>query len=139
MQILALERQRRPLPEARRESILRAEARALWDLQQDGFVRTAYFRRDRKEAVLVLEAESRDDCEARLGRLPLVRDGYIEFEIAPLAPYDGYARLFESATRPGGEAMGESPQSAGAPFVRPGLGCGAAIVRDGQLLLVQRR
>ena len=134
MQILALERDRRDLPETERDAILRAEAQALWALQQEGFVRTAYFRRDRKLAVLILEAESAGECEAQLTRLPLVRNGYIEFELAPLAPYDGYARLFDRS------APGDAPfPKVDPPFGRPGLGCGAAIVRDGQLLLVQRK
>lgn len=96
MQIIALEHEQRVLPREAAAAILRAEAQSLWALQQEGFVRTAYFRADRKEAVLVLEAPSLADSEAQLRRLPLVRDGYIAFELIPLAPYDGFARLFQS-------------------------------------------
>ena len=94
MQIIALEHERNALPRDEAASILRAEAQALWALQQEGFIRAAHFRADRKEAVLVIEAPSVADGEAKLGRLPLVQGGYIAFELIPLAPYDGFARLF---------------------------------------------
>ena len=97
MQIIALEHERRTFPGDAADPILRAEARTLWALQQQGFVRAAYFRADRKEAVLILESDSLNACAAQLRRLPLVHGGYIEFELVPLAPYDGFARLFESA------------------------------------------
>jgi hypothetical protein len=29
-----------------------------------------------------------------LDQLPLVREGFISFKLIPLAPYDGFARLF---------------------------------------------
>lgn len=95
MQIIALERELQRLPKAAGESILREEARALWALQQEGLVRSAFFRSDRKEAVLIIEAPSAAECEARLGRLPLVQGEYITFELIPLVPYNGFARLFE--------------------------------------------
>jgi len=95
VQMIALEHERRALPINDAETILRAEARALWALQQEGFVRAAYFRADRKEAVLLLEAQSVDESQAMLNRLPLVEGEYIQFELIPLVPYDGFARLFE--------------------------------------------
>ena len=94
MQFIALEHECRASPGKTADSILRAEARALWALQQEGFVRAAYFRGDRKEAVLFVEAQSVSECEVKLSRLPLVQGEYIEFELIPLVPYDGFARLF---------------------------------------------
>jgi hypothetical protein len=93
--MIALEHECRALPTKGADSVLRAEARALWALQQEGFVRAAYFRGDRKEAVLLVEAQSVDESQVKLGRLPLVQGEYIKFELIPLVPYDGFARLFE--------------------------------------------
>jgi hypothetical protein len=95
VQVIALEHTCKALPINGADTILRAEARALWALQQQGFVRAAYFRGDRKEAVLLVEAQSVDESQAMLNRLPLVQGEYIRFELIPLAPYDGFARLFE--------------------------------------------
>lgn len=94
MRLLALEHELKPLDPATAAGVLRAEAMALWALQQEGLVREAHFRADRKEAVLVLEAGSLAEAEIRLAAMPLVREGYIRFEVIALVPYDGYARLF---------------------------------------------
>ncbi len=34
------------------------------------------------------------EARAALATLPLVREGLIDFELVPLAPYPGFARLF---------------------------------------------
>jgi len=94
MRLIALEHELKPLDSATAAEVLRSEAAALWELQQAGLVRESHFRADRKEAVLVLEAGSVAEAEARLSAMPLVREGYIRFELIPLVPYDGYARLF---------------------------------------------
>ncbi len=99
MKLLALERSgRNPWPdEPNAERLLVAEARQVWDLQQTGVIREIYFRGDRPDAVLVLEC--RDEAEARsaLASLPLVKEAVIDFEIVPLRPYPGFARLFPPA------------------------------------------
>jgi hypothetical protein len=43
-----------------------------------------------------------------LAGLPLVAAGLITFEIIPLAPYDGHARLFEKDFNPVSD-LGEAP------------------------------
>ena len=53
-----------------------------------------YFRADTHEAVLVLECADADEAKAVLAEMPLVSAGLITFEVIPLAPYDGFARLF---------------------------------------------
>ncbi|HLO66516.1 MAG TPA: hypothetical protein VK188_05820 [Holophaga sp.] len=94
MKILALEMELVPDPAAFTADLLRAEARALWELQVAGLVRECHFRADRHEAVLALECAGVEEAREALGRLPLVREGLIAFELVPLAPYDGFARLF---------------------------------------------
>ena len=76
------------------EEIVKAEARKVWDLQQSGVLREIYFTPDTDGAVLVLECESADEARQHLSELPLVRDGLIDFQIIPLVPYPGFARLF---------------------------------------------
>jgi hypothetical protein len=97
MKILALEKE---LPGATAEKfrpLLRPEAACLWELVQAGTVRETCFRADRHEAVLVLESADLDEARAALASLPLVAAGLIEFELIPLVPYDGFARLFAAA------------------------------------------
>ena len=94
MKILALEKEVPGLPDDAFELHLRDEAARAWELHQAGVVRELYFRDDRPEAVLVLECDSLDAAEEALGTLPLVQNGLIRFELIPLRPYPGFARLF---------------------------------------------
>lgn len=99
MKILALERDLVDRPEL--ASPLREEAVRVWELYQAGVIREMYFRADEPTAVLVLEVQSVDDARRLLDTLPLVAGGHIAFELVPLVPYPGLARLFEQ-TKPGG-------------------------------------
>jgi hypothetical protein len=73
---------------------LDAEARRVWELQQEGVIREMYFRADRPDAVIVLECADLDAARAALDTLPLVREGLIAFNLIPLRPYPGLGRLF---------------------------------------------
>lgn len=94
MKLLAIERE---LPGVAAEDFaphLAAEASCAWELYQAGTIRELYFRADRHEAVLVLECADVEEAQQALGTLPLVRESLIAFELIPLAPYPGFARLF---------------------------------------------
>jgi hypothetical protein len=74
---------------------LEAESRRVWELYQSGIIRELYFRGDRSEAVLILECADTSAAQHLLETLPLVQAGLIHFEVIPLAPYPGFARLFK--------------------------------------------
>lgn len=94
MKIIAIEKELQGIPAEAFISNLIAEATRVWELYQRGIFRELYFRADRPEAVLVLECASIAEAEQLLGTLPLVQNGLITFEIIPLVPYPGFARLF---------------------------------------------
>lgn len=96
MKILAMEYERSAATGDRFQPHLKAEARQVWELYQAGVIREIYFRGDRSAAVLVLESTGLDEARRELDRLPLVREGLIAFELIPLVPYPGFARLFGS-------------------------------------------
>ena len=96
MKILALEKETAGAKPHQFAPHLRAEAMHLWHLYQDGVVRELYFRQDRPEAVLLLECADINAARAILDTLPLVLSGLIDFELIPLIPYPGFARLFSS-------------------------------------------
>jgi hypothetical protein len=79
------------------EPHLQAEAAKVWELYQAGVIREIYFRRDRPDAVLVLECADVEEARGVLHTLPLMKEGLIAFEIIPLGPYPGFARLFGDA------------------------------------------
>ena len=95
MKILALEKELPGVTSAQFQPLLKEEARCLWDLQQAGLVREVHFDARAHTAVLMLECADETAARQTLANLPLARAGLIEFELVPLAPYDGYARLFE--------------------------------------------
>jgi muconolactone delta-isomerase len=94
MKILALENELPGLTAADFQPHLQAEARRIWDLQQSGAVREVYFTAEHHTAVLVLECGNAEAAHHLLDTLPLVRAGLITFDVIPLVPYDGVARLF---------------------------------------------
>jgi hypothetical protein len=94
MKLLALERDIPNVHEADFRPHLQAEARRVWELYLSGVLREIYFRQDKSNAVLILECASLAEAQAVLHTLPLVQAGLIEFEVIPLAPYPGFARLF---------------------------------------------
>jgi len=94
MKILALERE---LPGATAEKfqpLLKDEARRIWELQQSGVLREIDFDAERHTAILMLECKDKEEARQLLATLPLVQAGLITFDLIPLIPYDGFARLF---------------------------------------------
>lgn len=94
MQILALEVELPGATAADFAPLLKQEARALWELQQAGAVRAAYFRADAEAAVLLLDCAGVEEARRLLAGLPLVQAGLIDFDLIPLRAYPGFARLF---------------------------------------------
>jgi muconolactone delta-isomerase len=95
MRIIAIER---PVPgvdaAAFTEDVLRDEAGAAWRLYRSGQIRDLYFRADRHDAVLFLEADNVEAGRRIVDQLPLVRERLVDFELIPLEAYPGFERLF---------------------------------------------
>jgi hypothetical protein len=94
MKILALEVETEATKPEQFAPHLQAEARRVWELYQTGILRELYFRGDRSEAVLILECLDTNEAQHVLESLPLVQAGLIHFDVIPLVPYPGFARLF---------------------------------------------
>ncbi len=95
MKLLAIEKELVKNSAGDMKPILAKEARRAWELYQSGVFREIYFARDVPLAIVVMEADSVEDAKKALATLPLVKAGYIDFEVIPLAPYPGFARLFK--------------------------------------------
>jgi muconolactone delta-isomerase len=100
MRILAMEREQPGAAAEDFRRLARAEAARAWELYQAGLIRELYFREDRAEAVLLLECAGAEEAAASLATLPFVAAGLITFDIIPLVPYPGFARLFAGHDRP---------------------------------------
>lgn len=97
MKILAVEHEAPGSTPDQFQPHLQAEARRAWELYQQGIIRELYFDRDQHSAVLILECDELSQAHAALNTLPLVQAGLISFELRPLIPYPGFARLFASS------------------------------------------
>jgi hypothetical protein len=94
MKILAMEIEVDGVKPEQFQPHLKEEAEHVWGLYQSGVIRELYFRADRSDAVLMLECSDLSQASQTLGSLPLVKAGLIAFDIIPLVPYPGFARLF---------------------------------------------
>ena len=94
MKFIALEIEKATATATDFEPHLKNEAQRVWELQQQGIIREAYFRADRHTAVLVLECESLPQAQKLISSFPLVQQDLIHFDIIPLIPYSGFSRLF---------------------------------------------
>ncbi len=73
---------------------LKPESARVWELYQQGIIREIYFNEDHRRAVLILECADAKEARKVISTLPLYKAGLIDFEIIPLVPYNGFARLF---------------------------------------------
>ena len=94
MKLLALEKELPAMTAEQFLPLLKDEARRVWELQQSGQLREIYFNSEQHTAVLVLECPTVEEARSFLAMLPLVQAGLITFDLIPLIPYDGFARLF---------------------------------------------
>ena len=95
MKILAIEKEIEGIQEKQFEPYLKDEAKRVWELVQSGVIREIYFTKDDNCAVIILECHSEAEAGSILNTLPLVKEKLICFNIKPLIPYDGFARLFK--------------------------------------------
>lgn len=92
MKILAIEIESNKNNSSAKNEILREEARAVFELQQKDILREIYFDENHC-AVLMLECSDKPEADEILSDLPLVKNGFIHFEIKELHPYTGFSRL----------------------------------------------
>jgi hypothetical protein len=76
------------------EQILKQEAKVLWNLQKKGIIRSIWFTKNTREAILIIEAEDSIRTKEIVDTFPLVEEGLISYDIIELVAYDGYERLF---------------------------------------------
>ena len=94
MKILAIEKEVSGIREEDYKPFLKPEASKAWELYQKGIIRELYFTQTDNSAVLILECKDVNEANEYLNTLPLVKEGLIKFEVLPLIPYPGFARLF---------------------------------------------
>jgi hypothetical protein len=98
MKILAIEKEVPGVDwSAVSKELLAQEASDVYRMYLTGELREHYFN-ENKCAVLVLECDSKAQAQELLGKLPLVKENLIVFEIMELRPYTGYDRIIHSTS-----------------------------------------
>ncbi len=93
MKILAIERDAKGVDwNAVGQDLLKQEAVEIYRMYLARQLREHYFN-EHKCAVLVLECDDMEQARNLLGKLPLVKDGLVDFDVMELRPYTGYERL----------------------------------------------
>ncbi len=92
MKILAIEKELKPVNWKNESNTLIEEAKSVYTLMLSDILREIYFT-ENKDAVLILECESKEIAEQILQKLPLVQKHIIGFELMELKPYTGLSRL----------------------------------------------
>ncbi len=100
MQLLAIERELPAGIYARSETLLRAEAAAVWKLQQSGLVRQLWSTAADRRTLLLFECSNAAEARRHLATLPMVEHGTVEFSVLELRNYDGFEHLFASDKSP---------------------------------------
>ena len=99
MKILVLPK---PIEGVSREELLShaaAEIQAVWELYAQGICREFYTRANEPgRVVLLFESASVEAANESLATLPFARLHLIDFDVIPLAPFTGLARLFQAPT-----------------------------------------
>jgi len=76
------------------------EIQAVWQLYAQGVCREFYTRANEAgRVVLIFESESAEAAKEALATLPFVQLHLIDFDLIPLAPFTGLARLFQAPTQ----------------------------------------
>jgi hypothetical protein len=92
----------KPIEGVTREELLQhsaEEIQAVWQLYAQGICREFYTRANEAgRVVLMFESATVEAAEEALATLPFVKLHLIDFDLIPLAPFTGVARLFQALT-----------------------------------------
>lgn len=99
MRILAITRREPGATTEQIQALQMPEAKEVWRLMGEDFIREVHFDPTRPAVVLTLEAESAAAAQARLATLPMVAQGLLGFDVLELHPYRQLANLFAAEHR----------------------------------------
>ena len=90
----------KPIEGVSREELLQhaaEEIQAVWQLYTQGICREFYTRANEPgRVVMMFESETVEATNKALATLPFARLYLIDFDVIPLAPFTGLARLFQA-------------------------------------------
>jgi len=94
MKILLIEKEISGIKPGNFRTHLEDEARHVWSLYKSDVIREIYFTNEHN-AVIIMEADSKEKVSEIVKKFPLVKNGLITFDIYELNNYDGFERLMK--------------------------------------------
>jgi len=94
MKLLAIEQETSSVNWDNESEVLINESYQVYHLFQEGIIRDIYFT-ESENAVIILECASKEEAVNLLSTLPLVKAGFITFEVMELRPYSGFDRIIQ--------------------------------------------
>jgi len=94
MKLLAIEQETSSVNWDNESEVLINESYQVYHLFQEGIIRDIYFT-ENENAVIILECASKEEAVNLLSTLPLVKAGFITFEVMELRPYTGFDRIIQ--------------------------------------------
>ena len=95
MKILAIEKELKETNWEEQSQLLKKEAIQVYQLQIKDNIREIYFN-EKKQAILILECQDKNEASKYLKTLPLVQKGIIDFTLMELNPYTGFSRIISA-------------------------------------------
>ncbi len=93
MQILAISKINEAADPSKMGPHLDDEVKHTLEAYLDGHIRSFWFRAEGMGIVLLLESADKEEAQRVLGKMPLVVNGFIEFDVIPLQPLMPLGRL----------------------------------------------
>lgn len=89
MKVIAIGNGIKPITPENRQQIMPKEVPATLKLYLDGKIEQFFFRQDKPGVVFLMNVESVEQAKATIEALPLVTEGFLQYEfmqVGPLAP-----------------------------------------------------
>jgi hypothetical protein len=86
MKVLAIGNIVKPVTPEQRGQIMPREVPATLKLYLDSKIEQFWYRADKPGVVFLMNVESVEEAKAATGALPLVAEGFAEYELMPLGP-----------------------------------------------------
>ncbi|MBA2934142.1 hypothetical protein HZF05_08515 [Sphingomonas sp. CGMCC 1.13654] len=95
MKVFAIGSIVKPLSEEERERVLGKEVPHTLQLYLDGAIDQFWFRGDRPGPIFLMNAESVEAAKAVIDKMPIVAEGFAEYDYYPVGPLAPLGRLIQ--------------------------------------------
>jgi hypothetical protein len=86
MKVIAIGNIIKPVTPEQRQQIMPKEVPATLKLYLDGKIEQFFYRQDKPGVIFLMNAESVEQAKAAVEALPLVTEGYAQYDVIPVGP-----------------------------------------------------